>query len=57
MKCRVSCLNFGFENNFIDRECLTIDMKPSSEYSLIAHAFFVLYKESVTAHYALLSKV
>ena len=27
MESIVSCLNLGFEDNFIDRECLTIDMK------------------------------
>ena len=27
LKCIVSCLNFGFEANFIDRECLITDMK------------------------------
>ena len=26
-KCIVSCLNFGIEDNFIDEECLMIDMK------------------------------
>ena len=27
LKCFVTCLNFGFEDNFIDGECLMIDMK------------------------------
>ena len=27
LKCIVNCLNFGFEDNFIDRECLVIDME------------------------------
>ena len=27
LKCIVSCLNFGIEDNFIDGECLMIDMK------------------------------
>ena len=27
LKYIVSCLNFGFEDNFIDGECLMIDMK------------------------------
>ena len=27
LKCIDSCLNFGIEDNFIDRECLMIDMK------------------------------
>ena len=27
LKCTVSCLNFGFEDNFIDRECLTTAME------------------------------
>ena len=27
LKCIVSCLNFGIEDNFIDVECLMIDMK------------------------------
>ena len=26
-KCILSCLNFGIEDNFIDGECLMIDMK------------------------------
>ena len=26
VKCVVSCLNFDLEDNFIDRECLVIDM-------------------------------
>ena len=26
-KCIVSCLNFGIEDNFIDRECLMIGVK------------------------------
>ena len=27
LKCIVSCLNLGFEDNSIDAECLMIDMK------------------------------
>ena len=27
LKCIVSCLNFGFEDDFVERECLMIDMK------------------------------
>ena len=27
LKCIVICLNFGIEDNFIDGECLMIDMK------------------------------
>ena len=27
LKCTVSCLNFGIKDNFIDGECLMIDMK------------------------------
>ena len=27
LKCIVNCLNFGFEDNVIDGECLMIDMK------------------------------
>ena len=27
LKCIISCLNFGIEDNFIDGECLMIDMK------------------------------
>ena len=27
LKCIVSCFNFGIEENFIDGECLMIDMK------------------------------
>ena len=27
LKCIVSCLNFGIEDNFTDGECLMIDMK------------------------------
>ena len=27
LKCTVSCLNFGIEDNFIDGKCLMIDMK------------------------------
>ena len=34
--------NLGFEDNFIDRECLMIDMKPNSKYNLNAHVFFCL---------------
>ena len=26
LKYIVKCLNFSFDDNFIDRECLTIDM-------------------------------
>ena len=27
LECIVNCLNFGFEDNVIDGECLMIDMK------------------------------
>ena len=62
LKCIVSCFNFGFEDNFIDRECLTIDME-QAKYNLIRHVFFCLFvcfflhKSSFTAPYGLLSRV
>ena len=41
LKCIVSCLNFGIEDNFIDGECLMIRRyKTRSEYNLIRHVFF-----------------
>ena len=39
LKCIVSCFNFGFEDNFIDRKCLTIDMEQAVK-NLIRHVFF-----------------
>ena len=42
LKYMVSCLNFGFEDNFIDRECLMIDMKQA--VNIIEFAMLFMYK-------------
>ena len=40
LKCIVSCLNFSFEDNFIDGECLMIDMKHAVNTVKFAMFFF-----------------
>ena len=40
LKCIVSCSNFGFEENFIDGECLLIDMKHALNTNSFAMFFF-----------------
>ena len=39
LKCIVSCLNFGFEDIFIDGECADT-YETRSEYNLFRHVFF-----------------
>ena len=40
LKCIVSCLNFGIEDNFIDGECLMIDIKHAANTFLFAMFLF-----------------
>ena len=54
LKYIISCLSFGFKDNFIGRGCLMIDMQQSEKKSF---AILVLYKLYFTAHVALLSRV
>ena len=42
LKCIVKCLNFGIEDNFIDGECLMIDMKHAVNTISFARFFLVM---------------